>query len=68
LEGALVEQGGELIVITDDVSGPQVVDWAASGYEVKEDGGRLVVADSSGVKAGEGDFVALGGGFYETGW
>jgi hypothetical protein len=68
LDGTLVERAGELVVIGDDVSGPQVVDWSASGYEVRQDGGRLVVADSSGVKAGEGDFVSLGGGSYESGW
>jgi hypothetical protein len=68
LEGTLVEQAGELVVIGDAAAGPQMVDWAASGYDVNEEGGRLVIADAFGVKAREGDFVSLGGGFYETGW
>ena len=67
LEGTLIEQDGELFVATeDDVL--QRVDWPASGYQVREVDGRLVVAHWLGVKAGEGDFVSLGGGEYETGW
>ena len=66
LEGTLTEQDGDLVVITaDDVA--QRVHWSASGYEVRADGDRLVIADWLGAKAGEGDFVSLGGGEFETG-
>ena len=65
LEGTLGEHDGELVLIDDDVV--QRVDWSASGYEVREVDDRLVVADWLGVKAGEGDFVSLGGGEHEAG-
>jgi hypothetical protein len=66
LEGTLMEEDGDLVVTTAD-NILQRVDWSASGYEVREDGDRLVVADWLGPKAGEGDFVSLGGGEFETG-
>jgi hypothetical protein len=65
LEGTLTEQDGDLVVITDDIA--TRVDWSTSGYTVREVNDRLVVADWLGVKAGEGDFVSLGGGEFETG-
>jgi hypothetical protein len=65
LEGTLAEQNGDLVIITDDVV--QLVDWSGSGFTVREADDRLVVADWLGVKAGEGDFVSLGGGEFETG-
>ena len=43
------------------------MDWSASGYEVKELDGRLVVAEWLGVKAREGDFVSLSGGEHPVG-
>ena len=65
LEGELIEQGGELMVVHPDFV--ERVDWAAAGYHVRRDDGDLVVADWTGVKARAGDTVHIGGGEREPG-
>jgi hypothetical protein len=69
LTGDLVRDGEELVVVNSSgASAPaEHVRWPA-GHRVENRDGRLVVVDLFGtVKAGEGDWIRLGGGETESG-
>ena len=69
LAGDLVRQGDELVVVhSSGASAPaERIVWP-SGHRVESQDGRLVVVDLIGtVKAGEGDWIRLGGGENPTG-
>ena len=69
LQGVLTERDGDLAVAHED-GFFETVNWSASGHEVQDHSGELVIVDWLGiVKAREGDFVSLGGsGGGEAGW
>src|SRR5258708_3875900 len=69
LTGDLIRQGDELVVVNSSgASAPaERVRWPA-GHRLEERDGRLVVVDFFGTaKAGEGDWIRLGGGEKEPG-
>ena len=69
LTGDLVRQGDELVVVNaNGASAPaERIQWPG-GHRVENRDGRLAIVDLFGtVKAGEGDWIRLGGGESEPG-
>ncbi len=67
LTGVLVEESGELVVISDGGGQVERIIWP-SGWTVREQGDTLVVTDLLGtVKGRQDDLVRLGGGELQSG-